>query len=518
MTFTTLTFPCFLAIIFALYWSVRGRSAQNLVLLFASYAFYAWWDWRFCFLMLGSSLVDFELARQLHKKINPTARRWFLTTSVVVNLSMLACFKYFNFFLENLMLLASQLGWDPNVNTLSIILPLGISFYTFQTLGYTIDVYRKQIEPAKNLVEYLAFVSFFPQLVAGPIERASTMLPQFMKKRTFDEKASTDGIRQILWGCFKKMVIADRLALAVNPVFNEPSSHSGPHLAMASVFFAFQIYCDFSAYSDIAIGTAKLFNIRLTRNFAYPYFSQSVSEFWRRWHISLSYWFRDYIYIPLGGNRQGRFRYRLNLFATFLLSGLWHGAAWKFIAWGGVNGIAVGLPTGRSTEKRLDGRSIDSIEKSTDISLPEATNKYQPRKSMHDQATPPGGKAFIPHPRTLFRIYSTFAAVCLAWILFRAESLSDAIFIYQQIAMDLFNWDAYAELAQRLDADRYQRKTAIFLLAFVCWEWIFRRHPHALQVDRFPVTIRWILYTFLIWSALYLMPNTGTGECVYFEF
>lgn len=515
MTFTTSTFPIFLAIVFALYWSVRGHVAQNRVLLVASYSFYAWWDWRFCFLMLGSSLVDFELSRRIHLTANHARRKWLLATSLLSNLGLLAIFKYYNFFIENLLVLTSKIGWAPDINTISWVLPLGISFYTFQTLGYTIDVYRKRIPAAANVTQYLAFVSFFPQLVAGPIERAEKMLPQFGVKRQFNLSHAKEGSKQILWGFFKKMVIADRLALAVNPVFDDPSIYSGPHLMMATIFFAFQIYCDFSAYSDIAIGTAKLFNLRLTQNFAYPYFSQSISEFWRRWHISLSYWFRDYVYIPLGGNQHGSFRRRMNLVVTFLVSGLWHGPAWGFIAWGGVNGLAVSLPgfgSSRSEHAKVGLQPAPPQAKSAKLESESATSNE--KRAIET----PGAEPFLPRPITLVRIYATFATICATWILFRATSFSDAVLIYQQIATDLFNGEAYRELLQFLDADRYQRKTATFLLVFVCWEWVFRRDSFPLQLRRVPLVMRWMVYTTLIWSTLYLMPKTGVGEFVYFEF
>lgn len=515
MTFTTTTFPIYLAIVFALYWSVRGYAAQNRVLLVASYVFYAWWDWRFCFLMLGSSLVDFELSRRIHHTSDPIKRRWLLAASLLSNLGLLAIFKYYNFFIDNLIVLSNKIGWSPDLQTISWVLPLGISFYTFQTLGYTIDVYRNRIPAARDMTQYLAFVSFFPQLVAGPIERAEKMLPQFGVKRSFDLTEAREGSKQILWGFFKKMVIADRLALAVNPVFEDPAAYSGPHLMLATIFFAFQIYCDFSAYSDIAIGTAKLFNLRLTQNFAYPYFAQSVGEFWRRWHISLSYWFRDYVYIPLGGNRRGSARRRINLLVTFFISGLWHGPAWGFVAWGGMNGLALSLPGIGSAKRRQTHQETTS--KTPHAQSLVATSEH---KAHHEKVVvaAPGGESLFPRPATLLRIYATFATICFTWILFRANSIADAMLIYQQIAADLFNGEAYRELLQFLDADRYQRKTATFLLSFVCWEWIFRRDSFPLQLRRVPTAARWTLYTILIWSTLYLMPKTGTGEFVYFEF
>ena len=519
MTFTTLTFPIFLALVFALHWASRTQKLQNRILLGASYFFYAWWDWRFCFLMLASSLIDFLVAQRISQSPDDSRRKLLLATSILSNLGLLATFKYFDFFIDNLTHISNQIGWSPDLTTLNLVLPLGISFYTFQTLGYTIDVYRKRIQPARKIVDYLAFVSFFPQLVAGPIERAERILPQFAARRTFQFDVACDGTRQILWGFFKKIVIADRLALAVNPVFAEPGNFSGPHLMLSTIFFAFQIYCDFSAYSDIAIGTAKLFGIRLSRNFAYPYFSQSISEFWRRWHISLSMWFRDYVYIPLGGSQCSPARRRLNLAITFVLSGLWHGAAWRFVAWGGLNGLAIALP-GHRHSSRTSGRTPESKQLDP-ISSDSETNREPPKnrskKTLRVEDVP-GGKHFLPRPGTLLRIYSTFAIICAAWIFFRANSFSDAIVIFQQIGRDLFSADAYRDLATTLQLDRYQRKTATMLLMLICWEWVFRRDNHPLQLRGWPTMARWSLYTVLIWSTLYLMPKTGTGEFVYFEF
>ena len=303
VTFASLTFFLFLPLVFALHWVQRNRTGQNVVLILASYLFYGWWDYRFCGLMLISSLVDFTMGRALSRTVSTNHRRLWLAISLVNNLGLLGFFKYFNFFRENFVQLTQQVGWQVNAGTLEIILPVGISFYTFQTLSYTIDVYRKRLEPTASLTQYLAFVSFFPQLVAGPIERATSLLPQLPHRRNFDETLSREGLRQILWGLIKKLILADRLAVIVDTYYGDPTPRTGPMLALGTICFAFQIYCDFSAYSDLAIGTARLFGIRLSRNFAYPYFAQSPSEFWRRWHISLSTWFRDYVYVPLGGNR-----------------------------------------------------------------------------------------------------------------------------------------------------------------------------------------------------------------------
>ena len=490
MTFTTLTFLIFLPLVFALHWMLPTRRAQNLLLLASSYAFYGWWDWRFCVLMLASSLVDYAIGIRLMGTDQPRQRKLLLGLSLTTNLGLLGVFKYFNFFIGSFQTLSSQFGWEPGFTTLQIVLPIGISFYTFQTLGYTIDVYRRQLEASRNLIDYLAFVSFFPQLVAGPIERAEQMLPQFASKRVFDGALATEGCRQILWGFAKKLVIADRLALVVDPIYGQPESFSGPMLMLATVFFAFQIYCDFSAYSDIAIGTAKLFGIRLMRNFAYPYFSQSVGEFWRRWHISLSTWFRDYVFIPLGGSRCSPMRRVLNLVATFLVSGLWHGAAWRYVVWGGINGVATATPNPLDRQADQKGGTLQT----------------------------PGGESLIPSPATIFRIVSTFTIICVAWVFFRAESMGDAFTVLRQIGRDLFSANAYQSVVDSLDHDRFMRKTTIFLLLFVLWEWIQRRHPCPLHLPTLPTAVRWSAYTAMIWVTLYLMPQTGGREFIYFEF
>jgi D-alanyl-lipoteichoic acid acyltransferase DltB (MBOAT superfamily) len=490
MTFTTLTYLLFLPLVFAIHWSLRSRSGQNSLLLACSYLFYGWWDWRFCALMLGSSLVDYFVGIGLDSCERLSRRRTLLAVSLATNLGLLGVFKYFNFFAESFQSLASQWGWEVGGTTLHIILPVGISFYTFQTLGYTIDVYRRHIEPSRNLIDYLAFVSFFPQLVAGPIERASAMLPQFAAMRRFDFDLAGDGCRQILWGFAKKLIIADRLAVVVDPYYAQPDAYSGPQLMLATVFFAFQIYCDFSAYSDIAIGTAKLFGIRLMRNFAYPYFSLSVSEFWRRWHISLSTWFRDYVFIPLGGSRCSPIRRTANLLLTFLVSGLWHGAAWRFVIWGGVNGMA----TAGGISEKPGQRAVS------------------PAQAV------PGGEANLPRPTTLLRIGCTFAIICSAWVFFRAHSLGDALLVFESIGRDVFSASAYQALVDSFDDDRFMRKTAVLLLAFVVFEWSQRRHECPLTFHRWPVPMRWTAYSAMLWMTLYWMPQTGGQEFIYFEF
>jgi len=306
MLFNSIDFAIFLPIVFVVYWVFKDYlKIQNFIIVIASYVFYGWWDWRFLSLILFSSIVDYLVGIKLKREDNQVKRKVLLWVSIIINLGFLGFFKYYNFFLENFVAAFSFLGKEITVNSLNIILPVGISFYTFQTLSYTIDVYKRKLKPTKDFISFSAFVSFFPQLVAGPIERATHLLPQFYKKRTFNYHIAVDGLRQILWGLFKKIVIADNCAEFANIIFNNSSDYSGSTLVLGAVFFTFQIYGDFSGYSDIAIGTARLFGFDLMKNFAFPYFSRDIAEFWRRWHISLSTWFRDYLYIPLGGSKGG---------------------------------------------------------------------------------------------------------------------------------------------------------------------------------------------------------------------
>jgi D-alanyl-lipoteichoic acid acyltransferase DltB (MBOAT superfamily) len=336
MLFNSIEFAIFLPVVFILYWFACRKTIrlQNALLVVASYFFYGWWDWRFLILILASSLLDFLVGLGLDRAQNSRRRKWLLAASLGLNLGLLGLFKYYNFFADSLADAFTLFGRPLDPARLNIVLPVGISFYTFQTLSYSIDVYRRNMEPSRNLLAFLAYVSFFPQLVAGPIERASNLLPQFLVPRQFDCDRAIDGLRQCLWGLFKKMVVADTCAHYANDIFGHSDAYSGSTLFLGALFFAFQIYGDFSGYSDIAIGTARLFGFRLMRNFNYPYFSRDIAEFWRRWHISLSTWFRDYVYIPLGGSRGSRGQNLRNTFIIFLASGFWHGANWTFVVWG----------------------------------------------------------------------------------------------------------------------------------------------------------------------------------------
>ena len=359
MLFNSIDFAIFLPIVFILYWFVTKNNLkfQNLLIVLASYVFYGWWDWRFLALIAFSTLIDYTIGIKLLKQENPTKRKLLLWTSILVNLGFLGFFKYYNFFLDNFITAFSFFGQNIQAYSLNIILPVGISFYTFQTLSYSIDIYRRKLEPTKDFLAFSAFVCFFPQLVAGPIERATHLLPQFYNKRQFDYAKAVDGLRQIIWGLFKKIVIADNCAQFANEIFNNSVDHNGSTLVLGALFFTFQIYGDFSGYSDIAIGTSRLFGFDLMQNFNFPYFSRDIAEFWRRWHISLSTWFRDYLYIPLGGSRGGTWMKVRNTFIIFIVSGFWHGANWTFIIWGALNAIYF-LPLLLSNNNR---NNIDTV-------------------------------------------------------------------------------------------------------------------------------------------------------------
>jgi len=336
LLFNTLDFGIFFSIVFALYWTLGKKSvkAQNYILLLASYFFYGYWDWWFLILLFISSATDFLVAILLDQTSSARRRKLLLSISLIVNLGLLFSFKYFNFFIGSFIEKFSFAGFVFTRNDVSFILPIGISFYTLQTLSYTIDVYRKHIPATRNWVEFFTYVSFFPQLAAGPIERAGKMLPQFKVLRSFDYTAAKDGMRQILLGLFKKIVIADACGRQVDLIFSDYQNLNGSTLFIGAIYFLFQVYGDFSGYSDMAIGMGRLFGLKLSQNFHYPFLAKNPRELWQRWHISLTTWFRDYVYIPLGGNRQSEFRTQVNLLIVFLLSGLWHGAYWTFIVWG----------------------------------------------------------------------------------------------------------------------------------------------------------------------------------------
>ena len=479
MLFNSLDFALFLPVVFALYWLLhRHLKLQNLLIVLASYFFYGWWDYRFLALIVFSTVVDFVVGHFLFKTKHPRPRKWLLATSIAVNLGLLGFFKYYNFFLENFLAAFSFMGQEVSANSLHIILPVGISFYTFQTLSYTIDIYRKKIQPAQSIIKFAAFVSFFPQLVAGPIERASKLLPQFSKPRTFNYLQATDGLRQILWGLFKKIVVADNCAEYVNIIFSNPENFNSSALLLGAIFFAFQIYGDFSGYSDIAIGTARLFGFNLMKNFAFPYFSRDVAEFWRRWHISLSTWFRDYVYIPLGGSKGSQWKVVRNVFIIFLVSGFWHGANWTFIVWGGLNALYF-VPL-----------------------LLFKTN----RKNLETVAS----KRIFPSLKELTVILFTFLLITISWVFFRAENLSHA-WVYLQGLVDF-------SIFQKPNLPKYD--LLIWLILFlIIIEWLGRKQEHALEKLLFQQSkyVRWAFYSFIIFLMGMYMQTTET-PFIYFQF
>lgn len=472
MLFNSLSFAIFLPVVFALYWLLRRHlKGQNILLLISSYVFYGWWDARFLSLIVASTVVDFFLGKYLVKAKSMASRNWLLSASMLFNLGLLGVFKYYNFFIENFAHLAHSLGFHTDPTLLSIALPVGISFYTFQTMSYTIDIYRKQLEPTHDFIAFAAFVGYFPQLVAGPIERASNLLPQIAKPRSFNYQKAVDGLRQALWGFFKKVVIADAVAPLVDQAFTDPNLYSSSALIAGAFLFSVQIYCDFSGYSDIAIGISKLFGIDLMQNFRTPYFSRDIAEFWRRWHISLSTWFRDYLYIPLGGSRGSTLLKVRNTFAIFIVSGFWHGANWTFIIWGLINAfLFLPLLLAKRNRNNLDHPSL---------------------KDFH-------------------RIALTFIITTIAWVFFRANSLAHAIDYLDGI---------------RLNATGNSLHIKPVLMAYIALlllgDWFGRKHHFALNLLNDGPWGRYAILrigTYLLLSYLILRYIGGQQNFIYFQF
>ncbi len=477
MFFNSVSFLIFLPVVFILYWGLFKGSLklQNIFLLIASYLFYGWWDYRFLVLIVASTLLDFFVGRFLQKTGKQIHRKMLLSLSLVFNLGLLGFFKYYNFFIESWIDSWAYLGIDMQLSSLNIILPVGISFYTFQTLSYTIDVYRRNIEPTSDIINFSVFVAFFPQLVAGPIERAKHLLPQFSIKRIFNEERAISGIHLILWGLFKKIVIADSCAIYVNEIFDNYENMNSASLLLGAVYFAFQIYGDFSGYSDIAIGTGRLFGFDLMRNFNFPYFSRNIAEFWRRWHISLSTWFRDYLYIPLGGSRGSKWQQLRNVFIIFLVSGFWHGANWTFVIWGGLHALFfLPLLLGDKNRKHL--------------------NQVAENKSL-------------PSFRELLQMLFTFGLTSFAWIFFRADSLVNAVNFIKRIFTDLS-----FEL-QYLSIERYNLEMLLIIGIFVLLEWFHRHLEHP-----FTGSFKWVKLIVIILMLLTLGVYSDQQKFIYFQF
>lgn len=479
MLFNSIEFVIFLPIVFLLYWFPLKKQvkAQNFLLLIASYIFYGWWDTRFLALIAFSSVLDYFIGIKIHETKQITWRKIFLSISILFNLGLLGFFKYYNFFASSFADAFTLLGQPLDVSRLNIILPIGISFYTFQTLSYSIDIYRKKLQPSRDFISFAAFVSFFPQLVAGPIERATNLLPQFDQQRAFDYDNAVNGLRQILWGLFKKVVIADNCAIYANQIFNNYLDYSGSTLVLGSIFFAFQIYGDFSGYSDIAIGTARLFGFKLMRNFAFPYFSRDIAEFWRRWHISLSTWFRDYVYIPLGGSKGGTSSKIRNTFIIFLISGFWHGANWTFIAWGFLNACYF-LPLMLLNKNRTNTNIV-------------AEGRW------------------LPNLLEFFQILTTFSLTCVAWVFFRADSIPRAMVYLKRIFTP-----------ELLTIPKvFPIEILYLILFFVFIEWLGREKEHPLEFSpstSTTVRLRWTVYLALVLIIVYF--GALKQEFIYFQF
>lgn len=482
MLFNSIQFAIFLPIVFLLYWWIGPKNlrTQNILLLASSYFFYACWDWRFLFLLMFSTLLDYYTGLEMERTQSQKMRKFWFWLSISANLGFLGVFKYYNFFADSFAQALSGLGFTVHPSTLNVILPVGISFYTFHGLSYIIDIYKKRIASEKNFIDYGLFVSFFPLLVAGPIERATHLLPQLKIERRFNLQNMKDGLRQILWGLFKKIVIADQCAQYANAIFNNSENLNGNSLAFGALFFTFQMYGDFSGYSDIAIGTARLFGIDLLRNFAYPYFSRDIAEFYRRWHISLSSWFRDYVYIPLGGSRTSKFKKIRNVFIIFILSGFWHGANWTFIVWGTLNAIYF-LPLLLTSSNR------DHLEIAAKGKL-------------------------LPSFRDITGIVITFGLTAFSRIFFRSENIGHA---FSYIGT-LFSRSLFAA------PDFHEKTKAMVLigvtLIFFFMEWMGREEPYAIKC--FGLTwkrpVRWAFYYVLI--AAIILYGGKEQQFIYFQF
>ncbi len=486
MLFNSIDFAIFLPIVFILYWFVVNKSLklQNSLIVAASYLFYGWWDWRFLSLIIFSTLVDYSIGVLLNSEESKNKRKILLWSSILVNIGFLGYFKYYNFFLDNFISAFTFFGIEINANSLNVILPVGISFYTFQTLSYSIDVYKKKLDPTTDFIAFSAFVCFFPQLVAGPIERATNLLPQFYHKKKFDYSMAIDGLRQILWGLFKKIVIADNCAEYANLIFNNSADFGGSTLVLGAIFFTFQIYGDFSGYSDIAIGASRLFGFNLSQNFAFPYFSRDIAEFWRRWHISLSTWFRDYLYIPLGGSRGGIWMKIRNTFIIFIVSGFWHGANWTFIIWGALNAIYF-LPL------RLSNKNRNNI------------------------GTVAQGKN-LPSLKELYQLLLTFGLTVFAWIFFRAKNIEHALrYISEIFSKSIFSspkGSSFSETSIHLII------ILSLIVVFLIIEWLGREKQYAIAQlsNKLSRPLRYVMYYAIIISIFWFSGKEQ--QFIYFQF
>ena len=482
MLFNSFEFLVFLPIVFLLYWLVfKWRQTQNVFIVVASYVFYGWWAWRFLVLIFITTLLSY-LSGILIERYRDKAK-WICGTNITINIGILCYYKYVNFFADNLEALINQFGYQLDWVTLDIILPVGISFYTFQALSYTIDVYRRDTNATKDFIAFTSFISFFPQLVAGPIERSTNLLPQFLQPRRFDYTNAVIGMRQILWGFFKKLIIADNCAQLANSIFDNYQDCNASLLLLGAIFFTFQIYGDFSGYSDIAIGTARLFGVNLMKNFNLPYFSRDIAEFWRRWHISLNKWFIDYVYIPLGGSRGTKAMVIRNILIVFFLSGLWHGANWTFVVWGLYNGIIIALLT--------------------------LLNLNHKRSAIISE------KRFFPPLKEFVQIFITFVLVVIGWIFFRAEDLTQAVdYIASLCDFSIVSIPNFRDLGLSFIKLTY---TLFFIVLLQLIDWIQRKQDFGLEISNVKYRpIRWSIY--IIFLLIFSVFAGGQEAFIYFQF
>jgi len=475
MLFTSTAFLVFLPIVFVLYWFIFNKNIkyQNVLLLVSSYVFYGWWNWKFLGLLLLSTLIDYSfgfwVAEGPQRK-----RKLFLVLSILNNLLVLCIFKYYNFFIQETQHLLAHAGWQIHPYLIKVLLPVGISFYTFHGMSYVIDIYRGNFKPVKSFVDYAVFVSFFPLLVAGPIERATHLIPQIQRPRVFQYEQAVQGMRLMLWGFFKKMVIANTLAPIVDQIFSNYSHYSGSTLVLGAIYFSFQIYGDFSGYTDIALGVAKLFGFELLTNFKFPYFSRDIAEFWRRWHISLSSWFRDYVYIPLGGSKVGKLTAIRNTFIIFLLSGFWHGANWTYIVWGGIHALGF-LPLLLLGVNRRHSKEIVAADRR------------------------------LPNFRELISVTATFVFVTLAWIFFRADTIGTAVGYLSAMRHGLFVNPTFKSFL------------ILYIVPFVILDWNFRRHERDLNIV--PGKYKYARYAFYTLLLYINIAHSGNNSSfIYFQF
>lgn len=483
MLFNSLEFVVFLPIVFVLYWYVfRQKKWQNLFVVVASYVFYGWWDWRFLFLIAVTSGFSFVSGIAIERfSNNIKVKRYMCASNIVLNLTILGVFKYYDFFTTNLASLSRIVGWNFDFVTLDIILPVGISFYTFQALSYTIDVYKGKMSATHDPIEFFAFISFFPQLVAGPIERATNLLPQFQKNRSFDYSFAVSGCREMLWGFFKKIVIADNCARFANIAFNNYTEVGSLYLFLGAFFFSFQIYGDFSGYSSIAIGCAKLFGIKLQPNFRFPYFSRDVAEFWKRWHISLNKWFVDYVYIPLGGSRTTRIKVIRNIFVIFLLSGLWHGPNWTYVSWGLYHALLF-----------------------SPLIYFNRNKKYSPSILA--------GRRNVSFSE-VFQMGLTFVLISLGWIVFRSDDILQA---YSYIVR-MFQFNIGESCGMSISGSILQI-VAIFVVLVI--EWRNRDLEFEFMSKPICAFVRKVIYIVLLSTIYisYMISITGNNTFIYFQF